>query len=229
MIYLLGKRLDFPDPNGAEANGLLAYGGDLSPERLLTAYAQGIFPWPHDESDPLLWFSPDPRTVLLPDQVHLSRSLKKVMNKQDFEVRFDTTFREVITACATVRRKGARGTWITGEMIEAYCRLHDLGFAHSVETWEKGILVGGLYGISLGAAFFGESMFTYGNNGSKIALATLLQHLHTWRFHFLDCQMSSELVSRLGAANWDRRHFQHALKNALQIPTRQGKWTDPRK
>ncbi len=226
MIYLLGKRLDFPDPNDAEEDGLLAYGGDLNPERLLAAYAKGIFPWPHDESDPLLWFSPDPRTVLLPGQVHLSRSLKKVINKQDFEVRFDTMFREVITACATVRRKGAHGTWITVSMIDAYCRLHDLGFAHSVETWQNGALAGGLYGISLGKAFFGESMFTYCDNGSKIALVTLLQHLHTWRFHFFDCQMYSELVGRLGAVHWDRKRFLRALETALQIPTRQGKWTD---
>src|SRR5690242_13925783 len=144
----------FPDPRKADAEGLVAYGGDLTQQRLLAAYAQGIFPWPYDAKTPLLWFSPDPRMTLRPADLHVSRSLQGAINKQLFEVRFDTAFAEVIKLCATVRRPGQRGTWITDEMIRAYIKLHEMGFAHSAEAWNEGKLVGGLYGVSLGAAFF---------------------------------------------------------------------------
>ncbi len=228
MIFPLGKGPIFPNPDEADENGLLAYGGDLSPERLLTAYSQGIFPWPHGEEWPLLWFSPDPRTVLFPDHYRLGRTLIKMMKKHPFELRFDTAFEQVITSCATTKRKDNPGTWITPEIITAYCHLHQLGYAHSVETWQNNTLVGGLYGISLGAAFFGESMFSACDNASKVAMISLLRHLHQWGFHFIDCQMHSELVARLGAVAWDRTTFLSALKKALEMPTRRGKWqTDP--
>lgn len=225
MIFRLGKEPAFPNPEEADESGLLAYGGDLSPERLLAAYAQGIFPWPHGEEWPLLWFSPDPRTVLLPHRYHLGAGLRKLMRRQAFDLRFDTAFDEVIASCAAAKRKENTGTWISAEMIAAYRRLHRLGYAHSVETWQNKALVGGLYGVSLGAAFFGESMFTRCDNASKVAMITLLEHLHRWGFHFVDCQMHSALVGRLGAVQWDRATFLSALKKALALPTRKGSWT----
>lgn len=218
------KRLVFPDPNDADEDGLLAYGGDLSPERLLSAYSEGIFPWPHGDDYPLLWFSPNPRTVLLPEHIHIGRTLKKVIKKQLFEVRLDTAFGEVIHACASVRRKEETGTWITEEMIAAYGRLHALGYAHSAEAWQNNELVGGLYGISLGAAFFGESLFTLRDNASKVVLVTLLSQLRKWRFHFVDCQMRTDLMGQLGAVDWVRKRFLSELKKALCVPTRQGLW-----
>lgn len=214
----------FPDPNLADADGLVAYGGDLRPERLLAAYAQGIFPWPHDAHWPLLWFSPDPRMVLVPSALHVSRSLRKTLRHGDFEVRFDTVFAQVIRACATIPRPTQRGTWITADMITAYCALHELGFAHSVETWADGELVGGLYGVSLGAAFFGESMFARRTDASKVAFVRLVQHLQVWQFHFVDCQMHTPHLARFGAVEWPRKRFLQALNLALREPTRRGRW-----
>jgi leucyl/phenylalanyl-tRNA--protein transferase len=214
----------FPDPNRADADGLVAYGGDLRPERLLAAYAQGIFPWPHDERWPLLWFSPDPRMVLVPSALHVSRSLRKTLRHGDFEVRFDTAFAQVIHACATIPRPTQRGTWITADMIQAYCVLHELGFAHCVETWADGALVGGLYGVSLGAAFFGESMFARRTDASKVAFVRLVQHLQAWQFHFVDCQMHTPHLARFGAVEWPRKRFLQALRDALREPTRRGRW-----
>src|SRR5262249_48808269 len=151
------------------------------------AYAQGIFPWPACEDWPVLWYSPDPRMVLVPTALHISHSLRKTLQKCPFEVRFDTAFAQVIRACATVPRSGQSSTWITAYMIAAHCLLHELGFAHSAEAWANGALVGGLYGVSLGAAFFGESMFAQCPDASKVAFVHLVQHLHAWHFHFLDC------------------------------------------
>ncbi|MFQ5587689.1 MAG: leucyl/phenylalanyl-tRNA--protein transferase [Nitrospiria bacterium] len=225
MISRLGRESVFPNPEKAAENGLLAYGGDLNPERLLAAYAQGIFPWPHGDDWPLLWFSPSPRTVLLPHHYRFGRSMQRVMKKHAFDLRCDTAFIQVIRACALIKRKGDPGTWITPEMIHAYCRLHQMGYAHSVETWQNGALVGGLYGVSLGGAFFGESMFTHANNASKVAMITLLERLRLWGFHFVDCQMYSELAGRLGAVQWDRSTFLSALRKAVQFPTRRGSWT----
>lgn len=224
MIFPLTKEPVFPDPRQADADGLLAYGGDLNPGRLLAAYSEGIFPWPQGENQSLFWFSPDPRVVLIPHQIHIGRSLKKLLKKSPFEIRCDTVFAEVIQACAEAKRKENDGTWINSEMIRAYCRLHALGFAHSVEAWKSGKLVGGLYGVSLGAAFFGESLFTHCDNASKIALVALLQQLHHWNFHFVDCQMRTNLVSALGAVDWKREDFLSALKKALTLPTRRGPW-----
>ncbi len=223
-IYRLTSQIVFPDPNDADADGLLAIEGDLSPQRVLLAYAQGIFPWPH-EGLPLLWFSPDPRIVLLPSELHVSRSLRKTLNKEPFEVRFDTAFAHVMRACAVTPRPGQEGTWVTDEMIQAYCLLHDLGFAHSVETWVDGELVGGLYGVSLGAAFFGESMFAHHPNASKIAFVRLVWQLQAWEFHFVDCQIYTDHLARFGAVEWRRRRFIQALEKALHVPTRRGPWT----
>ncbi len=225
-IYRLTRDILFPHPNEADADGLLAYGGDLSPQRVLAAYAHGIFPWPHHDDWPLLWFSPDPRLVLIPADLHVSRSLRRVLNKQAFEVRFDTAFACVIRACAMTYRPGQPGTWITAEMMQAYSTLHHLGFAHSAETWLDGQLVGGLYGISLGAAFFGESMFTHRTDASKVAFVRLVQQLHAWQFHFVDCQLYTEHLVRFGAVEWPRDVFLHALREALQQPTHRGPWTD---
>lgn len=219
------QSLRFPDPRQADAEGLVAYGGDLHPQRVLAAYAQGIFPWPYSEEWPVLWYSPDPRMVLLPDDLHISRSLQKTLKQQPFEVRFDTAFAQVIRACATVPRPQQAGTWITAEMCEAYCLLHDLGFAHSAEAWADGELVGGLYGVSLGAAFFGESMFTRRPDASKVAFVHLVQHLRVWRFHFVDCQTYSAHLARFGATLWRRERFLQTLARALQEPTRRGRWS----
>ena len=223
-IYRLTRQIEFPDPHESDADGLLAYGGDLSPRRLLVAYANGIFPWPHQEDWPLLWFSPDPRVVLQPAALHVSRSLRKTLKKGMFEVRFDTAFERVIRACATTKRPAQTGTWITADMISAYCALYNLGLAHSVESWSDGELVGGLYGVSLGAVFFGESMFTYRSDASKVAFVQLVLQLHAWDFHFLDCQVYTDNVSRFGAVEWSRERFLQALDKALRFPTRRGRW-----
>jgi leucyl/phenylalanyl-tRNA--protein transferase len=217
-------RFPFPDPREADPEGLVAYGGDLNPRRVLAAYAQGIFPWPYDARTPLLWFSPDPRMVLRPAELHVSRSLHKTIKKHLFDIRFDTAFDEVIRHCATVRRPGQRGTWITEEIIRAYGKLHEMGFAHSAEAWSEGTLVGGIYGISLGAAFFGESMFARRPDASKVAFVALVKQLQAWDFQFLDCQIYAEHLARFGATPWSRARFLTALAQALKQPTRQGSW-----
>lgn len=224
-IYRLTSQLIFPDPNDADPDGLLAIEGDLDPQRLLLAYAQGIFPWPH-EGLPLLWFSPDPRMVLVPAELHISRSLRKTMHKGVFEVRFDTAFCQVMRACAATPRHGQQGTWVTDDMIHAYCCLHDLGFAHSAEAWAAGELLGGLYGVSLGGAFFGESMFAQRSDASKVAFVYLVRQLQKWGFRFVDCQMYTDHLARFGAVEWSRRRFLQTLAQALQMPTRRGAWTD---
>jgi len=218
------NRLLFPDLCQADAEGLVAYGGDLHPQRVLAAYAQGIFPWPGGEDWPMLWYSPDPRMVLVPTALHISHSLQKTLKKRPFEVRFDTAFEQVIRACATVPRPQQPGTWITADLIEAYRLLHDLGFAHSAEAWADGELVGGLYGVSLGAAFFGESMFARRPEASKVAFVHLVQCLHAWHFHLVDCQTYSDHLARFGAVLWRRERFLRALARALQEPTHRGRW-----
>ena len=223
-IYCLTDNLTFPNPDEADADGLVAYGGDLSPQRLLAAYAQGLFPWPHGEDWPLLWFSPDPRTVLLPTDLHISRSLRKTLRQGVFTVRFDTAFDRVVRACATTKRPGQQGTWITPAMRRAYGVLHELGFAHSTEAWSEGQLAGGVYGVSLGAAFFAESMFTHRSNAAKVAFVHLVRQLGAWGFHFIDCQMHSDHLERLGAVAWERPYFLDALTRALRLPTRRGRW-----
>ncbi len=225
-VFKLDERLIFPPPEMADEGGLLAVGGDLSPERLLLAYSEGIFPW-YSKELPILWHSPDPRLVLMSDELKVSRSLRKAMNKQPYEIKLDTAFPQVIETCATIFRPDQFDTWITDDMLSAYCRLHELGFAHCAEAWLDGELVGGLYGVSLGAAFFGESMFAKADNASKIAFVTLVQQLRTWDIHLIDCQVHTDHLARFGAEQWPRRRFLRALEDALDKPTRRGKWRLP--
>ena len=222
-VYLLTDELVFPPPERASREGVVAVGGDARPERLLLAYGQGIFPWPA-ESMPLLWFSPDPRFVLVPREAHVGRTLRKRVRRGDLEVRFDTHFRAVIEACAEAPRPGQDGTWITDSLVAGYCALHDSGFAHSIEAWRGDKLVGGLYGVSLGRAFFGESMFAREDDASKVAFAVLLAHLVHWDFHFVDCQVRTEHLERFGAVDWPRTRFLRLLRHALTLETRVGPW-----
>ncbi|HEX9454945.1 MAG TPA: leucyl/phenylalanyl-tRNA--protein transferase [Candidatus Binatia bacterium] len=222
-IFRLVDDLVFPPPDYADPSGLIAIGGDLSSERLLEAYRVGIFPW-YSDDQPILWWSPDPRLVLELDQFKIARSLRKTLNKGIFKVTFDRVFEEVIAACATVDRDGQQGTWITQEMQDAYIKLHGLGFAHSVETWFDNQLVGGLYGVSLGKAFFGESMFHLKSDASKVALATLVERLKAWGFRFIDAQMTTEHLVSLGAQELSRRIFLKQLQSAMRHPTKRGKW-----
>ncbi|WP_210395301.1 leucyl/phenylalanyl-tRNA--protein transferase [Motiliproteus sediminis] len=213
----------FPPPEQAlrEPDGLLAAGGDLSPARLLQAYRQGIFPW-FSDGEPILWWSPEPRCVIYPAQQHISRSLKRRLRKQDYQVRYDTAFAAVMSACAEPRGDGA-GTWITAEMRAAYQRLHQLGHAHSVEIWRQGRLIGGLYGIAIGRIFFGESMFSAEPNGSKLAITHLCQRLHQQGYYLLDCQVYSDHLASLGAVCISRPVFLDAL-NRGAAPTIQDYW-----
>lgn len=222
-IFRLLDEAVFPPPDYADPSGLIAVGGDLSSERLLEAYRLGIFPW-YSEDQPILWWSPDPRFVLELEDFHVSRSLHKTLRKRIFQVTLDRAFEEVITACAAVPREGQNGTWITPEMQEAYIHLHGLGYAHSVETWLEGDLVGGLYGVSLGKGFFGESMFHRKTDASKVALTVLVEKLKSWKFHFIDAQMSTDHMKSLGAKEVSRRIFLKQLRSALRHPTKRGKW-----
>jgi leucyl/phenylalanyl-tRNA--protein transferase len=223
-IFRLGRQKElFPPPHLAEPGGLLAVGGDLHPERLLAAYSQGIFPW-YSEGQPILWHSPDPRFCLVPEALHVPRSLRKELKRGRFEVRYDTAFADVIAACAATERPGQSGTWITPDMQQAYVRLHQLGFAHSAEAWEGEQLVGGLYGVSLGSAFFGESMFAHAPEASKVAFVTLCERLAGWGFSLIDCQQETAHLARFGATGWPRERFLAALEEAQRVPTRQGGW-----
>jgi leucyl/phenylalanyl-tRNA---protein transferase len=222
-VFRLVDDLVFPPPDYADPSGLIAVGGDLSSERLIEAYRVGIFPW-YSEDQPILWWSPDPRFVLELEQFNPSRSLRKTLRQGRFHVTFDRVFEDVIAACATVPRDDQRGTWITPEMQEAYIKLHGLGYAHSVESWFEGKLVGGLYGVSLGKAFFGESMFHHKTDASKVALAVLVEKLKSWGFHFIDSQMTTEHMHRLGAKEIPRRIFVKRLHSALRHATKRGKW-----
>jgi leucyl/phenylalanyl-tRNA--protein transferase len=222
-VYRLGPGCVFPSPEDADPSGLLAVGGDLTPERLLVAYAMGIFPW-FDDDQPILWHSPNPRHVLLPSDLVVSRSLRRFLARNPFTLTLDVAFSEVIRACAAAPRKGQDGTWITGDMIDAYQRLHEMGFAHSVEAWEEGELVGGLYGLSLGGCFFGESMFTRRDDASKAAFVALVHQLSEWNFDLIDCQVHTDHLTRFGARPWRRRDFLAALETSLTRPTLCGRW-----
>ncbi len=216
--------LRFPDPRWAPADGLLAVGGDYSPERLLVAYAQGIFPWPSAEL-PYAWFSPNPRAVLVPSQLHVPRRLLRTLRQARFRVTFDTAFPAVIRGCAASPRQGQAGTWITPPLIAGFVELHRLGFAHSVETWQSDRLVGGLYGTSLGAMFAAESMFYCAPDASKVALVTLVAQLARWGFLLFDCQVLTPHAARFGAQEWPRGRFLRELARALERPTRRGPWS----
>ncbi len=223
MVFRLPREPKFPDPELAEPDGLLAVGGDLSPERLLVAYARGVFPW-YSEGMPILWWSPDPRLVLFPDEIHVSRRLRRTARAGRFRVRADTAFERVVRRCAAKGRPGQEGTWITPEMAEAYLALHRRGFAHSAEAWEGEELAGGLYGVSLGAAFFGESMFSDRDDASKVAFVTLVEWLRARRFHLVDCQVRTEHLLRFGAREIPRREFLGRLARSLELPTLRGNW-----
>lgn len=219
-VFLLNDsndNLDFPPPHLASDIGLLAVGGDLSQERLLHAYRKGIFPW-FSEDEPIMWWSPDPRLVLYPNETRISRSLQRVINKKPFKVTLDAAFEEVINGCARIRRENDAGTWITPDMIEAYCRLHRNGYAHSVEAWYEGELVGGLYGITLGRCFFGESMFSRVSNASKVAFAILARHLQALSFDIIDCQVSADHLKQFGAREIPRSRFLAQLEQFLEGP-----------
>ena len=222
-VFRLSDQIVFPEPELSREDGLLAVGGDLSLERLILAYRMGIFPW-YSNGEPILWWSPDPRLVLYPEALHVSRSLMKTLKQGRFIVTLDRDFRQVIAACAGALRDNQPGTWITADMMDAYCRLHEAGFAHSVEVWNRKELAGGLYGVSLGKCFFGESMFARQNNASKVGLVTLVHLLQKWSFHLIDCQVTTRHLVRLGAREISRKQFMAELKLALKSPTRKGKW-----
>jgi leucyl/phenylalanyl-tRNA--protein transferase len=221
-IFRLDERLIFPPAELAE-DGLLAVGADLRPERLVLAYRSGIFPW-YEDGQPILWHSPEPRMVLCARDLRVGRSLLKVIRKGVYRITLDTAFRRVIESCAAVKRPGQRGTWITSAMKEAYTELHRRGLAHSVEAWREGRLAGGLYGVSLGAAFFGESMFARAPDASKVAFVALVEQLLRWGIDLVDCQVYTEHLARFGAVEWPRKRYLAALERALRHPTRQGRW-----
>jgi len=219
LTWLQRNRYEFPPLEKAlrDPEGLLAAGGDLSAERLVAAYRHGCFPW-FAEGQPILWWSPDPRTVLFPGELHVSRSLAKVMRQGRYQVSFDQDFAAVISACAGPRSY-ADGTWITDAMQAAYLKLHQQGFAHSVEVWDDGKLVGGLYGLAMGQLFFGESMFSHSDNASKVGFATLIEHLKAWGFVLIDCQMPTQHLHSFGARPIARAEFADFLKRHLDQPT----------
>lgn len=222
-VFQLPDEIVFPSPDLAEEDGLLAVGGDLSEGRLLLAYSAGIFPW-YSEGSPILWWSPDPRLVLMPGDLRVSRSLRQTIKKGAYKVTFDVAFNDVIRGCAGIRRKDEGGAWITDEMIEAYCRLHEKGFAHSVESWCGGELAGGIYGVALGGAFFGESMFSGKSDASKVAFVNLVERLIKWDFLFIDCQVRTSHLMSLGAREISRKGFMKLLRHALAKPGICGKW-----
>jgi leucyl/phenylalanyl-tRNA--protein transferase len=222
-LYRLDERLVFPPAHMAEPGGLLAVGGDLRPERLLLGYASGIFPWYHDGL-PILWHSPDPRAVLELARLHVPKSLRKTARRRPYELRLDTAFEQVIEGCARTPRRHEEGTWITDEMREAYVELHRLGFAHSAEAWLGGELVGGLYGVSIGGMYFGESMFARAPDASKLAFVALCEQLARWGFDLVDSQVMTEHLERFGCDEWPRKRYLAAVRERVGRPTRRGPW-----
>ncbi|CAM2866328.1 leucyl/phenylalanyl-tRNA--protein transferase [Flavobacterium succinicans] len=211
-MYHLSKNLFFPPVSEANADGILAIGGDLSPERLQLAYSSGIFPWFEDDQ-PIIWWSPDPRMVLFLEDLVVSKSMRNILNRNLFKVTFNQDFRSVISYCQQVKRDGQSGTWITNDMIEAYCKLHELGKATSVEVWQDDQLVGGLYGVDLGHVFCGESMFSLVSNASKVAFITLVNHLKAKNYRLLDCQVYNDHLASLGCVEIERADFMSILKS----------------
>lgn len=225
-IYQLPDKLIFPSPEDAEPEGLLAVGGDLRPERLLLAYSSGIFPW-YSEGLPILWWSPDPRLILEPANLHIPRRLWRVIKKRIFTITCDQSFETVIQECANTTFRKEKSTWLVKEMIDAYIQLHKIGFAHSVESWYEGKLVGGLYGVSLGKVFFGESMFYRMKDASKVALVYLVKLLHHWEFTLIDCQVTTNHLIRFGAREIPRSQFLKLLTHSLKYKTIRGRWHLP--
>lgn len=209
-MYFVTKALFFPPVDEADEDGILAVGGDLSPERLLLAYKSGIFPW-FDEDEPILWWSPEYRMVVFPDEFIVSKSMRNILNRNVFKVTFNQNFKEVISNCSSIKRDGQNGTWISSEMIEAYCKLHEMGFAKSIEVWQDEVLVGGLYGIDLGDVFCGESMFSKVSNASKVAFVSLVKVLKEKNYKLLDCQVHNDHLESLGAREIYREDFMRII------------------
>ncbi|MCF8027265.1 MAG: leucyl/phenylalanyl-tRNA--protein transferase [Desulfobacteraceae bacterium] len=222
-IFRLSEKVSFPPPHFAAANGLLAIGGDLSRERLLLAYENGIFPW-YSPYDPILWWCPDPRLVLYPGQVHVPDRLRRTIKSGGFRVTSDTVFDRVIRQCARVRLENNEETWLVDDMIEAYCRLHEDGYAHSVEAWQNDQLVGGLYGVCLGGCFFGESMFTRARDASKVALVALCRYMEKNQLDMIDCQVATAHLVWMGAREVPRKVFLRQLQTSLKKPAPRDKW-----
>lgn len=225
-VYALTEELIFPDPREASDEGLLAYGGDLSPDRIVSAYCLGIFPWYDPASPDIMWWSPNPRMVLYPDKFRMTKSLKKRITRQEFEIRIDSAFEQVIDKCGKVPRIGQDGTWITEEMQDAYIHLHKLGIAHSVECWQNDKLVGGLYGISLGQMFFGESMFHLVSDASKVAFYHLSELSKTLGFSIIDCQMHTDHLESMGAEEISRESYLQVVEDNPVDKTQRGSWSD---
>ena len=223
-VYRLGPDLVFPPPSEAEPNGLLAVDGDLSPERLLLAYSSGIFPW-FTDGERIFWFSPDPRMVLLPTELRIPRGVRRTLRDHSFRLTLDCAFEQVIGRCAEAPREEDSGTWISDMIRRAYCQLHELGFAHSVEVWLDEELVGGLYGVALGRVFSAESMFHRASGAGWASLIGLVRQLEDWDFAMLDCQIWSDHTQRLGAVEWDRADYLSELAEAVARPTRRGRWS----
>ena len=223
IFKLTDKTTSFPPPHLADPVGLLAIGGDLSEKRLLRAYRMGIFPW-FAHNEPILWWCPDPRLILYPDELKISRRLARIIRQNRFEITSDKAFEQVITCCAAARRRNDPGTWIVSDMIRAYCDLFASGYAHSIEAWQDGKLAGGLYGVSLGGGFFGESMFTRVPNASKVALAALCAYLRKNDVDFIDCQITSAHLVTLGAREIPRSVFPRILERSMQRPSFRGRW-----
>jgi leucyl/phenylalanyl-tRNA--protein transferase len=213
-MYFLTKELYFPPVSEASPEGILAVGGDLSAERLLLAYKNGIFPW-FDDDEPILWWSPPERMVVNPREYKVAKSLRNIINRNIFKVTFDTAFEEVITNCQSIKRRGQKGTWITNSMLEAYLQLHQLGVAKSVEVWQDNQLVGGLYGVDLGKVFCGESMFSLVSNASKVGFVTLIQKMKDENYHLLDCQVHNNHLEKLGAFEISRENYIKILNSSL--------------
>ena len=223
-VYRIPQKHIFPHPDLAEAGGLLGVGGDLDPERVLLSYTLGIVPW-YSEGQPILWFSPDPRFVLHPRDLHIHRSLRKRLNRQDYRITLDTAFEQVIESCQQTSRQGQAGTWITEDMRSCYIQLHEMGHAHSVEAWLGDELVGGLYGVGIGTLFSGESMFAHESDASKFAFVWLVRQLQTWGFQLIDCQVFTEHLERFGAINIPRSRYLAQLEELIREPNRPGPWS----
>lgn len=222
-IFQLSDNTAFPPPHFSEGDGLLAVGGDLSEKRLIKAYYMGIFPW-YADPDPILWWSPDPRMVLFPPELKVSRRLRRTICRGTFRITMDRAFDQVIESCAEIPRRHEKGTWITPDMVAAYCRLHTAGFAHSVEAWSQGLLAGGLYGVAIGRCFFGESMFSRKSNASKAAFVALVEYLQAKKFRLIDCQVSTAHLKNFGAREIPRAEFLNLLKKVREKPSLRGKW-----
>jgi leucyl/phenylalanyl-tRNA--protein transferase len=223
-VFWLSEELSFPNPELANEDGILAVGGDLSVERLQLAYQNGLFPW-YNPEDPILWWSPDPRFVLFPAELKIAKSMRSYFNQRKFKVSFDQEFEKVMRACKVQNRKGQEGgTWISDEMVEGYCNLHEKGIAHSVEVWKEGELVGGLYGVCLGKIFFGESMFSKANNASKVGFITLVRMLEDRGFNLIDCQQETRHLKSLGARNIKRSDFLKLIEKNRKEKSIPGSW-----